>query len=95
MCGHPWTIPEWLIYLGISGYLDKGGGPCVWSSLDNPGMAKLLGNPGILGQGGGHVCDHPWAIPRWLSYLGIPGYLDKGEHVCGHPWTILGFLKRS
>ena len=40
-------------YLGILGYLDKGGGACAWPSLDNPGMAKLLGNPGILGQGGG------------------------------------------
>ena len=54
MCGHPRTIPGWLSYLGILGYLDKGGGGvCVWPSLDNPGMAKLLGNPGILGQGGG------------------------------------------
>ena len=53
--GHPWTIPGWLSYLGIPGYLDKGGG-CVWPSLDNPGMAKLLGNPGILGQGGGGMC---------------------------------------
>ena len=50
----------------------------MWPSLDNPGMAKLLGNPGILGQGGGYVCGHPWTIPGWLSYLGIPGYLDKG-----------------
>ena len=50
---------------------------CVWPSLDNPGMAKLLGNPGILGQGG-HVYGHPRTIPRWLSYLEIPGYLDRG-----------------
>ena len=49
----------------------------MWPPLDNPGMANLLGNPGILGQGG-HVCGHPWTIPGWLSYLGIPGYLDKG-----------------
>ena len=49
-------------------------------------MAKLLGNPGILGQGGGYVCGHPWTIPGWLSYmyLGIPGYLDKGG-VCVWP----------
>ena len=30
----------------------------MWPSLDNPGMAKLLGNPGILEQGGG-VCVWP------------------------------------
>ena len=30
------------------------------------------------------MCGHPWTIPGWLSYLGIPGYLDKGGHVCGH-----------
>ena len=69
MCGHPWTIPGWLSDLGIPGYLDKGGA-FVWPSLDNPRMAKLLGNPGILGQGGGHVCGHPWTILGWLSYLG-------------------------
>ena len=71
MCGHPWTIPGWLSYLGFPGYLDnprmakllgnpgilgQGQGACVWPSLDNPGMAKLLGNPGILGQGGGGMC---------------------------------------
>ena len=33
-----------------------------------------------------------WTIPGWLSYLGIPGCLDKGGHVCGHPWTIPGWL---
>ena len=58
----------------------------MWPSLDNPGMAKLLGNPGILGQGGGgYVCGHPWTIPGWLSYLGILGYLDKGGVVCVWP----------
>ena len=78
MCGHPWTIRGWLSYLEIPGYLDKGGA-CVWPSLDNPGMVKLLGNPGILGQGGGMCVAIPaWTIPGWLSYLGIPGYLDKG-----------------
>ena len=66
------TISGWLSYLGILGYLDKGGGACVWPSLDNPRMAKLLGNPGMLEQGGGHVCGHPWTVPGWLSYLGIP-----------------------
>ena len=52
----------------------------MWPSLDNPGMAKLLGNPGILGQGGGgHVCGHPWTIPGRLSYLGtweIPSHVS-------------------
>ena len=85
--GHTHTPP-----LGIPGYLDKGEA-CVWPSLDNPRMVKLLGNPGILGQGGGMCVAIPaWTIPGWLSYLGIPGYLDKGGHVCGHPWTILGLL---
>ena len=69
--------------LGNPGILGQGGGgACVWPSLDNPGMAKLLGNPGILGQGGGHVCGHPWTIPGWLSYFGIPGYLDNGCGMC-------------
>ena len=62
------------------------GHPC----LDNPGMAKLLGNPGILGQGGRQLCGHPWTIPGWLSYLGIPRYLDKGGGMCvaipGQSW---------
>ena len=40
-------------------------------------MAKLLGNSGILGQGG-YMAGHPGIIPGWPSYLGIPGYLDKG-----------------
>ena len=50
MAVHPVIIPGWPDYLGISGYLDKG--VYSWSSWDNPGMARLLGNPGILGQGG-------------------------------------------
>ena len=40
-------------------------------------MARLLGNPGILGQGG-DMAVHPGIIPGWPGYLGIPGYLDKG-----------------
>ena len=83
MCGHPWTIPGWLSYLGILGYLDKGGGVCVWSSLDNPGMAKLLGNPGILGQGG--VCVWPSLdYPGMAKLLGNPGILGQGG-VCVWP----------
>ena len=60
-----------------------------WPSRGNTGMAKLLGNPGILGQGGymavpreGHTAGHPGVIPGWPSYLGIPGYLDKGVYGC-------------
>ena len=46
-------------------------------------MARLLANPGILGQGGGHTAVHPGIIPGWPGYLGIPGYLDKwGVYGC-------------
>ena len=57
----PGIIPGWPGYLGIPGYLDKGG---VYGcpSWDNPGMARLLGNPGILGQGG-YMAGHPRIIP--------------------------------
>ena len=48
-------------------------------------MAKLLGNPGILVQGG-HMAVHPGIILGWPGYLGIPGYLDKG----GIRLSILG-----
>ena len=41
-------------------------------------MARLLGNPGILGEGGRHMAVHPGIILGSPSYLGIPGYLDKG-----------------
>ena len=72
----------------------------MWPSLDNPGMVKLLGNHGILGQGG-HVCGHPWTILGRLSYFGIPGDLNK-EGACvwpsldnfgmakllGNPWIL-------
>ena len=45
--------------MGIPGYLDKGVAyNCP--SWNNPGIAKLYGNPGILGQGGN----------IWLSILG-------------------------
>ena len=40
-------------------------------------MARLLGNPGILGQGGVYGCPS-WDNPGWPGYLGIAGYLDKG-----------------
>ena len=52
MAVHPGIIPGWPGYLGIPRYLDKGGAyGCP--SWDNPEMARLLGNHGILGQGGG------------------------------------------
>ena len=80
VCGHPWTIPGWISYLGIPRYLDKGG-TCVWPSLDNPGMAKLLGNPGILGQGG--VCVWPSLDnPGMVKLLGNPGILRQGGDMC-------------
>ena len=63
--------------VGIPGYLDKGGEAYGCPSWDNPGMARLLGNPGILGQGG-YMTVHPGIIPGWPGYLGILGYLDKG-----------------
>ena len=88
MCGHPWTIPGWLSYLGIPGYLDKGGA-CVWPSLDNPGMAKLLGNPGILGQGG--ACVWPSLDnPGMAKLLGNPGILGQGVGGGGMCVTIRG-----
>ena len=44
----------------------------MWPSLDNPRMAKLLGNPGILGQGGACVwpsLDNPGMV-KLLGSLG-------------------------
>ena len=71
---------RWVSYLGILGYLDKGEGACVWSSLDNLGMATLLGNPAILGQGGrGEACV--WTSLDNLGMaklLGNPGILGQG-----------------
>ena len=75
MAVHPGIIPGWPDYLGIPGYLNKGVYICI--SWDNPGMARLLGNPGILGQGG-YKAAYPAIIPGWPGYFGIPGYLDKG-----------------
>ena len=73
----PGIITEWPGYLGIPGYLDNEGEVYSCPSWDNPEMVRLLGNPGILGQGG-YMAVHPGIIPRWSGYLGIPGYLDKG-----------------
>ena len=53
----------------------------MWPSLDNPGMAKLLGNPGILGQGG--VCVWPSLDnPGMAKLLGNPGILGQGGGMC-------------
>ena len=54
MAVYPGIIPAWPGYLGIPRYLDKGG-TYGWPFWDNPGMARLLGNPRILGKGGG-IC---------------------------------------
>ena len=57
----------------------------MWPSLDNTGMVKLLMNPRILGQGG-HVCNQPWTIPGWLSYLGtweIPSHVSASLDMSG------------
>ena len=74
-----------------------------------PRMAKLLGNPGILGQGGaydwpsrdnpgilgqgGYMAGHPGIIPGWSGYLGIPGYLDKGGAYGWPSWDNPGMAK--
>ena len=62
---HLETYLGWRCYLGIPGYLDRGIAVYYHTpSRDVPGMAVLLGNPGILRQG--YSC----ALP--LSYT-IPG----------------------
>ena len=52
-----WPSRGWPGYLRIPGYLDKGVYGCP--SWDNPEMARLLVNPGILGQGGAY------GYPSW------------------------------
>ena len=48
-------------------------------SSDNPGMARLLGNPGILGQGGITVYGCPsWDNPGMARLLVNPGILGQG-----------------
>ena len=37
-------------------------------------MAKLLGNPEIFGQGGGHMAIHPGIIPGYLDKAGKGAY---------------------
>ena len=59
--------------------MDKGGGGYI-AVHPNPGMVRLLGNLGILGQG--YMAVNPGIIPGWPRYLGIPGYLDKGVYDC-------------
>ena len=60
MADHPEIIPGWPGYLCIPRYLVKRG-EYGCPSWDNPGMARLLGNRGILGQGG-HTAVHPVII---------------------------------
>ena len=90
MAVHPGIIPGWPGYLGIPGYLDKGVYSCP--SWNNPKMARLLGNPGILGEVG-YMAVYRGIIPGWPGYLGILGYLDKGE-VYGCPtWDNPGMAR--
>ena len=65
MAVHPGIIPGWTGYLGIPGYLDKGGRVYGCTSWDNPKMARLLGNPGILGQGGCTV----WVTKKYPFFV--------------------------
>ena len=44
-------------------------------------MGEILGNPGILGQGGVSSSPHPKMLLGWERYLGITGYLDKGGYL--------------
>ena len=84
MAVHPAIILGWPDYLGIPGYLDRGVYGCP--SWDNPGMARLLGNPGILGQGGLYGCPS-CDNPEMARLLGNPGILGQG----GSIWlSILG-----
>ena len=75
MAVHPGIIPGWSGYLGIPEYLDKGGA-YGYPSWDNPGMDRLLGNPGILEQGGGGAYSCPsWDNTGMARILGNPGIL--------------------
>ena len=44
----------------------------------NQGMAKLLGNPRILGQGGRAYGCPSWDNPGMAKLLGNPGVLQQG-----------------
>ena len=50
-------------------------------------MEEILGNPGILGQGGVSSSPYPRMLLGWGRYLGIPGYLNMVGYLV-HP--ILG-----
>ena len=54
----------------------------MWPSLDNPGMAKLLVYPGILGQGGACV----WPS---LDNPGMAKLLGKFLAMSQRLWTSL------
>ena len=89
MAVHPRIIPGWPGYLGIPGYLDKGGA-YGWPSWDNPGMARLLGNLWIFGQGGGggaYGCPS-WDNPGMARLFGNPGIIGQGG--AGHTAVLPG-----
>ena len=54
-------------------------------------MARLLGNPGILGQGEAYGCPS-WDNPKMARLLGNPGILEQGGggHTAVHPGIIPG-----
>ena len=53
-------------------------------------MARLLGNPGILGQGGGAYGCPSWDNPGMARLLGNPGILGQGGVTAVHPGIIPG-----
>ena len=54
-------------------------------------MAKLLENPGILGQGVVYVCPS-WDNPEMARLLGNPGILGQGGmYMAVLPGIILGW----
>ena len=52
-------------------------------------MARLLGNHGILGQGGVYGCP-TWDNPGMARLLGNPGILRQGGYMAVHPGIIPG-----
>ena len=80
---HPGMFLGWRCYLGIPGYLDRGIAMHYHyhtPSRDVPGMAVLLGNPGILRQGYSYVHYHTPSrdVPEMAVLLGNPGILRQG-----------------
>ena len=60
MAIHPGIILGWPGYLGIRDTWTRE--VYGYPSWDYLGMARLLGNPGILGQGGRHTAVHPGIV---------------------------------